>query len=194
MSTDAREALLRSAGRLFYAEGITATGVDAVVRSAGVTKPTLYAHFGSKAGLVAAVLHRRHEDRRAELEAWLAPRPAAEHPLAVFDWLQHFYAERGERGCGFLNAAAELAGPDGVAPGPDDAARAEVRAEKAWLRGLLTAGCAAAGCREPERLGSQLLLLLDGVAGRAVVEGREAAAEAAVQARQAADVLLSACR
>ena len=187
MSSRAREALLDSAGRLFYQDGITATGIDTVVRAAGVTKPTLYAHFASKSALVAAVLERRHEGRQAELEAYLAPRPAAEPPLAVLDWLQEFYADRGERGCGFLNAAAELTEQDA-------GARAVVQAEKAWLRELLTAGCAAAGCRDPELVGSQLLLLVDGVAGRAVVSGRAAAQEAAAQARQAADVLLSACR
>jgi AcrR family transcriptional regulator len=187
MTSSAREALLDSAGRLFYNEGIAATGVDVVVRAAGVTKPTLYAHFGSKSQLVAAVLQRRHEERRAELEALLDPLPAAEHPLAVMDWLQDFYSERGERGCGFLNAAAELTERD--AP-----ARAAVQAEKAWLLDLLVEGCAAAGCRSPELVGSQLLLLIDGVGGRAVVGGRVAAQSAAAEARQAADVLLSACR
>ncbi len=187
MNTSPRELLLVAASRLFYADGITATGIDTVVRTAGVTKPTLYAHFGSKSGLVAAVLQRRHEDNQAELDAWLGSLPAAEHPLAVMGWLEQFYTERGERGCGFLNAAAELADHD-------DAARAVVRDEKAWLRDVLVTGCAAAGCCDPERVGSQLLLLIDGVAGRAIVGGRAAARTAAAEARQAAAVLVSSCR
>ena len=52
--------LLDTATELFYTEGIAATGVDKVVARAGVSKPTLYAHFGSKDELVAAVLERRH--------------------------------------------------------------------------------------------------------------------------------------
>ena len=187
MVSDARDALLGSAGRLFYADGITATGVDSVVRDAGVTKPTLYAHFGSKSELVAAVLRRRHDERRAELEAVLAPLSGAERPLAIFDWLIGFYADRGDRGCGFLNAAAELTERD-------HAARLAVQSEKTWLRDLLVTGCAAAGCTEPALIGSQLLLLIDGVSGRAVVGGRDAARAAATQARQAAEVLLSAAR
>lgn len=183
----ARDDLLDAAGRLFYRDGITATGVDAVVRAAGVTKPTLYAHFGSKSDLVAAVLRRRFDERRAELEAWLEPVPAAGHPLAVLGWLEHFYADRGERGCGFLNAAAELGARD-------PAARAVVEAEKAWLRDVLVRGCRAYGSRTPEVLGSQLLLLLDGVAGRGVVGGREVARAAAVEARQAGAVLLGVSR
>ena len=142
MASAAHDLLLDAGARLFYEDGITATGVDAVVRAAGVTKPTLYAHFGSKSELVAAVLQRRFDDRRAELEAWLEPLPAAGHPLAVFDWLQHFYAEGGEHGCGFLNAAAELSDRD-------QAARTVVAAEKDWLRQVLVRGCAAYGCRVP---------------------------------------------
>jgi hypothetical protein len=129
----------------------------------------------------------RHDARRAELEALCDPLPAAEHPLAVMDWLQRFYAHGGDRGCGFLNAAAELTDHD-------TAARAAVRDEKSWLLDLLVAGCAAAGCRSPGLVGSQLLLLIDGVAGRAVVGGRVAAQAAAVEARLAAEVLMSAWR
>lgn len=185
--TSAHEVLLDAASRLFYEDGIMASGVDAVVRAAGVTKPTLYAHFGSKSDLVAAVLQRRFDERRAELEAWLEPVPVAGHPWAVLEWLQHFYVDRGDRGCGFLNAAAELGARD-------PSARAVVEAEKVWLRDVLVRGCAAYGSRTPEVVGSQLLLLIDGVSGRAVVGGRAAARTAADEARHAADVLLRASR
>ena len=106
-TTPAKQKLLDSASALFYADGIGATAVDDVVRAAGVSKPTLYAHFGSKAELVAAVLERRHAARIAELE------PLEGGPLAVFGWLADFYARDGARGCAFVNAAAELteAGP-----------------------------------------------------------------------------------
>src|SRR3954453_22941643 len=95
MAPAAHDLLLDAGARLFYDDGITATGVDAVVRAAGVTKPTLYAHFGSKSELVAPALQRRFDDRRADLEAWLEPVPTEEHPVAVFGWLQHVYAEGG---------------------------------------------------------------------------------------------------
>lgn len=159
----ARDQLLQAASRLFYEHGIAATGVDAVVRASGVSKPTLYAHFGDKAGLVQAVLEERHARRRAQLEAAV---DGAEDPVgAVFDWLEGFYGREGTRGCAFLNAAAEGAGA------------AAVRAEKRWLRGFL------AGITGEERRGSQLLLLLDGISGRVVVEGPSAAAPAIADAR-----------
>ena len=174
----ARDQLLDAASSLFYEEGIAATGVDEIVRAAGVSKPTLYAHFGSKAALVAAVLERRHDARVAELEALDGG------PLAVFEWLAEFYARDGSRGCAFVNAAAEL--PHG---GPGRAAAAR---EKAWLRGELARRAREQGLREPEALGSRLALLIDGVAARVVVDGPQAAAAAVTDAAAAARALVAA--
>ena len=52
----ARERLLRATSELIYADGIEATGVDAIATHAGVTKRTLYQHFRSKDQLVGAAL------------------------------------------------------------------------------------------------------------------------------------------
>ena len=50
------EQIARIAARLFAAKGYDATPVRAIVEAAGVTKPTLYYHFKSKAGLAKALL------------------------------------------------------------------------------------------------------------------------------------------
>jgi AcrR family transcriptional regulator len=178
----ARERLVETAERLFYAAGITSTGVDTVVREAGVSKPTLYAHFGSKEALVAAVLQARHARRAAQLEAHLEG--SDDKLLAVFGFLGDWYGREGARGCGFLNAAAEL-------PDAGSAARAAIGAEKQWLQSLLTTLARDAGCPEPERLGSQLLLLVDGISGRVVVHGPGAAPDAVADATAAAERLLA---
>ncbi len=182
----ARERLVDTAGALFYARGITATGVDTVVREAGVSKPTLYAHFGSKGELVAAVLGERHARRSDELRAWVAreadPR---RRPLAVFDYLAGWYEREGGRGCAFLNAAAELTA-DG------DPGREPVVAEKRWLLELFAELGRDAGLADPERLASQLLLLVDGVSGRVVVLGPSAAGAAVADARRVAELLIAA--
>ncbi|MBV8078591.1 MAG: TetR/AcrR family transcriptional regulator [Planctomycetaceae bacterium] len=44
------------AARLFATRGYDATSVRTIVEEAGVTKPTLYYHFGSKEGLAQALL------------------------------------------------------------------------------------------------------------------------------------------
>jgi AcrR family transcriptional regulator len=184
-ATSARDQLLATASSLFYERGIAATGVDAVVQASGVSKPTLYAHFGSKAELVAAVLEARHDQRIDQLRAWLEdvadPR---ERPLAVFAWLGDWYARDGARGCGFLNAAAELSDPD--EPG-----RSVVMREKRWLTDLLAELNREAGLRDPERLASQLLLLIDGVSSRVLVWGPAAAPAAIGDATHAAAALIA---
>ncbi len=192
ISPVARDRLLDSASELFYRRGITATGVDAVVAAAGVSKPTLYAHFGSKEGLLAAVLKRRHAARAASLQAWVdaaSPNPRA-RLLAVFDWLGEFYLTDGARGCAFLNAAAET-------PDVDDPARIAAREHKQWTREYLAELAAAAGLADAERLGSQLLLLIDGASARMVVDGGTdgegvLAGEIAGQAREVAEILIAA--
>lgn len=108
-----------------------------------------------------------------------------QRPIGVFEWLDSWYAGHGQRGCGFLNAAAELVDAD-------DPGRAAVQAEKAWLLDRLTRS--EAGLRQPDRLGSQLLLLVDGVAGRVVVGGPGVAAAAVADARDAASILIEAGR
>ncbi|MFO0909381.1 MAG: TetR/AcrR family transcriptional regulator [Isosphaeraceae bacterium] len=48
--------IARVAAREFAARGYDATSVRTIVEAAGVTKPTLYYHFGSKEGLAQALL------------------------------------------------------------------------------------------------------------------------------------------
>ena len=188
MSSSTRDRLLDTASRLFYDHGVTATGVDAVVKAAGLTKPTLYAHFPSKSALLAAVLERRHTRRTEELESWLQQvDDVRQRPLAVFGWLSSWYEHDGARGCGFLKAAAEL-------PAEGDASQAVVQREKRWLRDLLARLCREAGLRQPDRLGSQLLLLIDGVSGRVLVDGPAVAREALRDATDAANRLVEAAR
>lgn len=48
--------LMQCAKDLFYAKGYDAVGVQEIVDRAGITKPTLYYYFGSKLGLLKALL------------------------------------------------------------------------------------------------------------------------------------------
>ena len=74
---DNRGTLMSCALELFYERGYDAVGVQEIVDKAGVTKPTLYYYFGSKRGLLEAVL----KEHFAVLEQNLAV--AAEHNARV---------------------------------------------------------------------------------------------------------------
>src|SRR5438105_13851419 len=73
---NAHDALLAATSELTYARGITGTGVEAIAARAGVTKRTLYQHFGSKDRLVAEALNDR--SRRALLGLEVNARRRAE--------------------------------------------------------------------------------------------------------------------
>lgn len=51
-----REAVERAARELFAHQGYEGTSVDEIARRAGVSKPTIYSHFGDKAGLFTHIL------------------------------------------------------------------------------------------------------------------------------------------
>lgn len=55
---DRRTQLVDTAERVFVQLGVTAASMDDLAEAAGVTKPVLYDHFGSKDGLLAAVVGR----------------------------------------------------------------------------------------------------------------------------------------
>ena len=55
---DRRDQLLDTAQQVFTERGYAPTSMDELADAAGVTKPVLYDHFGSKDGLLAAVIER----------------------------------------------------------------------------------------------------------------------------------------
>ncbi len=58
---DNRSNIQAEALKLFAARGYDAVGVQEIVEAAGVTKPTLYHYFGSKQGLLEAILAENFE-------------------------------------------------------------------------------------------------------------------------------------
>ena len=63
--------IAQAAARLFAARGYDATSVREIVEAAGVTKPTLYYHFGSKEGLAQTLVTRPMERLCEALETLL---------------------------------------------------------------------------------------------------------------------------
>jgi AcrR family transcriptional regulator len=186
-NTTSRTRLLASAESVFYEQGIAASSIDMVAKAAGVTKPTVYAHFPSKSALAAAGLDSRRARRAAELDAHLLDvAPGEDRLLAAFTYLTRWYEREGGRGCAFLNAATE--------PATDDLVAEAVRKEKQWLLDTFADLARAADLSEPDRVASALLLLLDGLAGRVVVFGPTVATTAAETAVSTARALLATAR
>jgi AcrR family transcriptional regulator len=142
---------------MFYREGIRAVGIDAIAAEADVTKKTLYDKFGSKDKLIAAYLRARDERWRSWLVGVVERRggTARERLLSTFDALAEWMERENPRGCGFVNAAAEL-------PHADHPARVVVIEQKAWMRGYLAELAAEGGAENPEDLAERLVILHEG--------------------------------
>lgn len=72
-----------AAERIFADQGFEAASIRAIASRAKISLPVLYHYFGSKAGLIEAVLQRRFGPLRAEQEAALArlqQRPGEDPP------------------------------------------------------------------------------------------------------------------
>jgi len=109
--TDARQRIVETAERIFYAEGIRAVGIDRIIAEAEVAKMTLYNHFASKDDLILAVLEFREEKFDALFEKWMGRHMKAgmNRLEALFAALKDWFESPGFRGCMFINARAELA-------------------------------------------------------------------------------------
>ncbi|WP_413316718.1 helix-turn-helix domain-containing protein [Agrococcus sp. 1P02AA] len=122
----ARERLLHAADRLLFDRGIRATPVDEVLREAGVAAATLYAHFGTKDGLVAAALEARLRDWR---EIWdrhvLAAADDTGRMLAIFDALEDYRS-------GVRGASARAGGSPAPAVAALPAAQPSVHEPARW--------------------------------------------------------------
>jgi len=69
-----RSRLLRAAVQVFNKKGYSAASVREIVELANVTKPALYYHFGSKEGVLEAILHEGLEEfRRTAVRAIEGP-------------------------------------------------------------------------------------------------------------------------
>src|ERR1700712_4183879 len=106
----APERVLQVADELFYGEGIHAVGVDRIAAEADTSKATLYSHYGSKDGLVAAYLERRTAEARLLIgdRSALGEGEARASVLSLFDGLAEWHSEDDFRGCAFINAGSEL--------------------------------------------------------------------------------------
>ncbi|NJP23067.1 TetR family transcriptional regulator [Microbispora sp. SCL1-1] len=177
-----RAAILKAATPVLYERGLDGIGVAELCALIGVSKETLYRHFGTKDGLVEAMLRARSE----RVGRWLAEAVAAagddprDQLAAVFDTLGEWFEDPVFRGCAMVNAAAQH---------HDETVRAVTTRHLGRYIDLLTGIAERAGAADPPLLGRQLLMLVEGAT---VVAAHHGAAGTSGQAREAALTLLSA--
>lgn len=150
-----RQHIITTAYALFYRQGFHACGVEALAQAAGVTKRTLYAHFGSKDGLMAAVLDYRHDDFLNKMHAALERQPASATVTAYWQFIAAWTRAADFHGCLFLNACAEFAA--------DTPPAAQARAHKQAVRQILRQRLQAANVADADALADRCFLTGEGM-------------------------------
>jgi AcrR family transcriptional regulator len=158
--------ILEVARELFCRDGVHATGIDRILTEAGASKMTLYTRYGSKTGLLRAVLLEEGEEWRERFFSQLGTIGAdpATQLRAIIPALKTWFSGERFYGCAFMNAVAEH------------------QKEEPWLRELAAAHhreilaklgnlAGRAGYAETQLLARQLLLLIDGTIAALMVSG-----------------------
>jgi len=185
-SLGVEDRLVATASELFYREGVRAVGIQRVIEEAGVAKASLYAHFDSKDDLVAACIDQRTAAWRAHVETRLrdSSLDARGKLLAMFDVQVERIRDPEFRGCPLQSLSAEIAAPD-------HPAKRVLAGHRQWLRDLFTALVTEAGLQPAAEVVGALVVLYDGAAAVALVDGSAAMAN---HARWAVERLIDVSR
>ena len=171
MNDITRDIILDVTEKLIYRNGIAATGMDLLVKTAGVSRKSVYRYFANKDELVIAALQRRDERwmhwLRREVER---SDGSGERLLALFSSLKTWFGSAGFRGCAFINTSGETGDAQ-------DPVRLLAKAHKQKLFEYVLELCEAHGTRDPQRQAAQLLILIDGAITVALVMGDSTAAD-----------------
>ncbi|MFF7489343.1 TetR/AcrR family transcriptional regulator [Streptomyces luteogriseus] len=159
-----RRAMVDAAIELFARHGVRGTGVAAIAERAGATPSALIHHFGSKDGLVRAVLEEA--DRRA-LQRLSVPADAEPTLDQAFDWLvrdaEHTAATEGRLAALHTTLTAENLQPGSVL---HTWFRDRGRALRAHLAAVFTRAVADGSARpglDPALLAAETAAFLEGV-------------------------------
>jgi AcrR family transcriptional regulator len=125
--SDPRERILEVADRLFYAEGVRATGTEKIMSISEVAKATFYRHFESKEELVLAYLDQRD---RSFWEYLASPAPPQDIHEALMK-IERMINLPAVTSCPFLRIASEY-------PDPSHPIHRRVIEHKDKLQGYLT--------------------------------------------------------
>jgi TetR/AcrR family transcriptional regulator, mexJK operon transcriptional repressor len=81
--------ILEAAGSLFLSEGFSAVSMAQIASEAGVSKQTVYSHYGSKEALLSAAINKKCADYEVAIQEADFERPVREF---LRDFILHFNA------------------------------------------------------------------------------------------------------
>ncbi len=138
-----RQAILSSARQLFTADGILATTVTAIARTASVSPQTVYALFRSKAGVLLALLDEL--ERSADAVSRAAAIESAPSAHEQLELIVAFHCDLFERGLGVIDVVRRTSGHPEVRPAWEEGQRRRRAACEGWVRAWESVGALRPG-------------------------------------------------
>lgn len=176
-STAVRDNIVETASFLFYKKGYNLTGVNEIIKEAGIAKATLYSHFRSKEDICVAYLKHKNNTFVKDIKAFVLKEAQGEKQvLALFDFLHLFYQDKGFNGCWCIKTAAEI-------PEDNEKIKAEIQNQKnqfiQLIEFLTSSNFPDQSQKENDLLARQVYLLYESAITEAHVLGEKWPIEAA---------------
>ncbi len=164
-----QEQIVVTAYRLFGENGFFATGVDQIMKTAGVSKRTLYKYFPTKNQLIVAVLEYYQEGYKQHLVELLdvESKNSREKIALIFEDAMLWFNRVDFHGCLAVHAMSEFSGKD-------DAVETSCLDFKHWELNILRELCSE--LVKPEQLDElayKLFVLLEGMSAIAQMQQTE---------------------
>ena len=124
-----KEHIIKTASDLFYQNGYNLTGINEIIKEAGIAKATLYNHFKSKEDICIAYLKYKNDNFIQDLKKYISNKETGKKQiLSLFDYLNQFYKQKDFNGCWCINTISEI-------PKQNENIRSEILMQK---EGLIT--------------------------------------------------------
>lgn len=91
--TSSRDDILDVAGQIMSSHGYEGTSIAVLSKATGLNVSSIYWHFGSKAGLLAALMERGAQRFLGDLESVLVAAPGHQTPQARLRWVMGRFCE-----------------------------------------------------------------------------------------------------
>ena len=158
--SEIRQTIVETASDLFYKKGYNLTGINEIIKEAGIAKATLYSHFRSKDDICLAYLRHKNETFLEEIKAFASKSPKGKAQLlALFNFLKNFFKDKDFNGCWCLKTVAEI-------PKEKENIRTEIQNQKnqfiQLINELMTKNFPSHSAKENELLAKRIYLLYEG--------------------------------
>ncbi len=155
-----RQNIIDTASTLFYQKGYNLTGVNEIIRVAGIAKATLYNHFKSKEELCIAFLQYKNNDFLEDIKAYTRVKKRETlQILLLFDFLKEFFNTKNFNGCWCINTISEI-------PKDNVIIKSEIQKQKLiflnFIEDLITYNTNDLNVSEVKALAKQVYVLYEG--------------------------------